>query len=76
VEPFEATKSRMPPQTQERVLQTIVNIDKLLELKKQKELEEQDLAFGASELYELAEVEHEQTKRARASKDPLGIKPE
>ena len=37
VEPFEATKSRMPPKTQERVQQTIVNIDKLLELKKQKE---------------------------------------
>ena len=47
----------MPHKTQEGVQQTIVNIDKLLELKRQKASEEQDLAFGASELYELAEVD-------------------
>ena len=73
---FEATKPGMPAKTQERVQQAIVNIDKLLELKKQKELKEQDLVFGASELYERAEVNNEQKKRARASKDPLAVEPE
>jgi hypothetical protein len=76
MEQFEATKSRMASKTQEKVRQTIVTIDKLLELKKHRELEQQDLAFGASELYELAEADTEQTQRARTIEGPLGVKPE